>query len=102
MGIEKKTITIVTCDMCHRECGERDGEIRIRVNGGDRDVGPATIDGEIRFTQPYGVSGGIVCKSCKLNWLKHYVDQLCREFEQSPTADPFADKQPPKEGEGNE
>lgn len=94
MGIQKKTITIVTCDMCQQKCNDHDGEIRIKVNGGDRDVGPATIDGEIRFNEPYGVSGGIICKSCKLNWLEYYVNQLRREFEQSSTGDPFSDASP--------
>jgi len=81
MGVEKKTITIVTCDICQRKCGENDREILIQVSAGDRDVGPAIITGDLRFTQPYGVSNGIVCKSCKLNWLDYYVAQLKKEFE---------------------
>lgn len=75
VGIETKTVTTVTCDICGNQCGESDGEIRIQVNSGDRDVGPATIDGELRFTQPYGVSNGIICMSCKHKWLQLYLDQ---------------------------
>ena len=75
MGIRTETVTIVTCNICGNQCGKSDGEIRIQVNSGDRDVGPATIDGELRFTQPYGVSNGIICRACKIIWLKKYVDQ---------------------------
>ena len=76
MGIEQKTITIVTCDICGNQCGKDDGAISIQVNGGDgRDVGPATIDGELRFTQPYGVSNGIICRACKVKWLRQYIEQ---------------------------
>lgn len=76
MGIKTETVTIVTCDICGNQCGRGDGEISIQVNGGDRDVGPATIHGELRFTQPYGVSNGILCMACKRKWLQHYVDQM--------------------------
>lgn len=76
MGIETKTVTTVTCDICGSQCGKDDGEVSIKVNGGDRDVGPATIHGELRFTQPYGVSGGIICRACKLKWLESYVRQM--------------------------
>lgn len=76
MGIKTHTVTVATCDMCHAECGGTDGEIRIQVNNGDgRDVGPAFVSGELRFDQPYGVSGGILCQACKFKWLRKYLEQ---------------------------
>lgn len=79
MGIVEKTVRAVTCDVCQKPCGEHGGDIRIQVNGGDgRDVGPAHIYGSLRFVQPYGCTKGIVCKACKLEWLKRYVIELER------------------------
>ena len=76
MGIQINTITVVTCDICGNHCNESDGEVYIKVNNGDgRDVGPAYITGELRFTQPYGVSNGIICTDCKMAWLRKYVEQ---------------------------
>ena len=66
-----------TCDICKMPCGKDDGKILIQVNAGDgRDVGPATINGLLQFNQPYGVSRGIVCRSCKKAWLTRYVSTL--------------------------
>ena len=77
MGIKTKTIEVVTCDICYKQCSKDEGEIVIQVNGGDgRDVGPATITGELAFHQPYGCSKGIVCKQCKKEWLTRYVASL--------------------------
>jgi hypothetical protein len=82
MPVLIKTITTVTCDICIRECGINDNVIKINVNGGDgRDVGPATIYGELKFNQPYGVSGGIICNQCKMNWLDYYVKNMKKEIE---------------------
>lgn len=54
-----------------------DGDVQIRVNNGDgKDVGPAYIHGRLEFDQPYGVSGGIVCKTCQIEWLKQYIKTL--------------------------
>lgn len=76
MGIETKNIEIVTCDICQNTCGKDEGKITIQVNSGDgRDVGPATINGEITFTQPYGVSNGLVCRECKSRWLTEYLER---------------------------
>ena len=77
MGITTKTITECTCDICGNACGQNDGEISIRVNGGDgRDVGPATIYATLIFNQPYGCSKGIVCRACKIKWLHAYLREL--------------------------
>ena len=77
MGIEIKTTEVITCDICKSSCGKDDGKITIKVNNGDgRDVGPATIDGQLTFTQPYGVSRGIVCRECKINWLTKYLERI--------------------------
>lgn len=77
MGIETKTIRIITCDICGSACGEDDGKIKIQVNSGDgRDVGPATIEGRVSFFQPYGAQNGIVCVPCKKKWLSNYISNL--------------------------
>lgn len=82
MGIKHRTVTEVTCDICGKECGESDGVIRARVNNGDgRDVGPAYITGELRFSQPYGVSNGLVCPACMLKYLEIYVADLRKQIE---------------------
>lgn len=77
MGINKTVVTTYTCDLCHSECNESDSKIYIQVNGGDgRDVGPAYIEGALSFTQPYGVSGGILCRSCKKKFLEEYLKTI--------------------------
>lgn len=77
MGKTTRTVTECTCDICGKECGERDGKIQIPINHGDgRDVGPAVIRGVLNVTQPYGVKVGLVCMECKKKWLSYYVDQL--------------------------
>jgi hypothetical protein len=74
MGIKTIKTKECTCDICGDACGENDGVISIRVNGGDgRDVGPATINGKLTFTQPYGVSDGIICNTCKKKFLAKYI-----------------------------
>lgn len=82
MGVKKRTIKEVSCDVCKAQCGENDGDIEVRVNSGDgQDVGPAYITGTLRFYQPYGVSGGILCRACKLEYLSRYLDELRRQAE---------------------
>jgi hypothetical protein len=77
MGITKREIIEVTCDICGADCKETDSLISIQVNGGDgRDVGPAIITATLKFTQPYGCSNGIVCGGCKLKYLSAYVERL--------------------------
>jgi len=77
MGIKNKTIEVVTCDICRNTCKKDDCEISIQVNGGDgRDVGPATITGKLTFTQPYGVSNGLICRDCKIKWLTEYLKRI--------------------------
>lgn len=78
MSVTVKTVEEATCDMCGQSCGKTDGDIYIQVNGGDgRDVGPAYITGTLRFTQPYGVSSGILCDQCKVTWLTKYLNVQC-------------------------
>lgn len=72
MGVTEHKIYKCTCDICKIDCKKDDGVIKIIVNNGDRDVGPATIDGIIKFNQPYGVSNGIICNQCKMKWLLKY------------------------------
>jgi len=75
MGVTTRTVTVCTCDVCQRECQPDEGRITIEVNGGDgRDVGPATISGMLTFHQPYGCDKGVVCRACKIKWLRRYVD----------------------------
>lgn len=78
MGITTKTITECFCDICGSECEPQDGEISIQVNSGFRDVGPAVIRGVLVFDQPYGCTGGIVCRNCKLEWLAAYLARESR------------------------
>ena len=76
MGIITKTVELCTCDMCGAECGRTDGDILVQVNSGDgRDVGPAYVTGNVAFYQPYGCANGIVCHTCKIKWLTHYMAQ---------------------------
>lgn len=80
MGIQHVTQKIITCDICGNQCSESDGDIQIKVNSGDgRDVGPAYITGSLRFDQPYGCSNGIICRSCKIKYLKKYMEQQCKQ-----------------------
>lgn len=76
MGIAVKTVEEVTCDLCGHGCEANDGDIRIQVDGGYRDVGPATITATLRFHQPYGISNGILCKLCSDYWIKIYAESL--------------------------
>jgi len=74
MGITTKTVTVVTCDLCWKECGSSDGEIRIQVTSGDgRDVGPGYAVAVMALDIPYQASRGIVCRACKLKLLREYV-----------------------------
>ncbi len=74
MGIVTKTITECTCDLCGSVCKPKEGEIRVNVSGGDRDVGPSQVYGVLVFNQPYGCVNGIICKSCKIKWLRIYLE----------------------------
>jgi len=77
MGIQRTVIISASCDVCGNECQPDDSDVQIRVNNGDgRDVGPAYIYGRLEFDQPYGASGGIVCKICQIKWLKQYIKTL--------------------------
>ena len=74
MGITTKTVTTVTCDLCWKECGANDGEIRVQVTPGDgRDVGPCYAVAVIALDIPYQPSRGIVCRECKMKVLREYV-----------------------------
>lgn len=76
MGVSTRTVTVISCDLCGDECGAFDGVIEIEVNSGDgRDVGPATLTAAFRLDRPYGVQGGIICKTCKLKWLGIYLER---------------------------
>ena len=77
MGIKRTVVISASCDVCGNECQPDDSDVQIRVNNGDgRDVGPAYIHGRLEFDQPYGVYGGIVCKTCQIKWLKQYIKTL--------------------------
>jgi len=81
MGIKRTVVISASCDVCGNECQPDDSDVQIRVNNGDgRDVGPAYIHGRLEFDQPYGVSGGIVCKTCQIKWLKQYIKTLEAEI----------------------
>ena len=67
---------MITCDICGEGCEENDGDISIKVNSGGRDIGPATIHGTLYFTQPYGVSDGLICERCKVKWLTRYLEGI--------------------------
>ena len=73
MGIKTVTTEICTCDMCGNTCNKDEGNIKIKVNHGDRDVGPAHVVGRIVFNQPYGCDNGIICTQCKIKWLTSYL-----------------------------
>jgi hypothetical protein len=73
MGVVKRQVIECTCDVCGAECDRDDGAISVQVNGGDRDVGPASIYGTLTFYQPYKCATGIVCRACKIKWLKIYL-----------------------------
>jgi len=76
VGIERKTIEIVTCDVCHNACGKNDGDIFIQVTAGDRDVAPTLIKATLTVTEPYGVANGVVCQECKKKYIKKYAENL--------------------------
>lgn len=76
MGVIKKEIVECFCDVCQKPCSQDDSKVSVRVNTGDgRDVGPATINGRLSFYQPYGCADGIVCRECKIRWLKTYIQR---------------------------
>lgn len=82
MGIETKTVTIVTCDLCGSSRGKGDNFIDFAINGGDgRDVGPTRIQGRITLYQPYACSAGRLCRACTHHWLRRYLDNAAREGE---------------------
>ena len=75
MGITTKTITVATCDLCLKECGANDGEIRLRVTPGDgRDIDPGYAVAVFVLDIPYRTSHGIVCRECKMTLLHEYVN----------------------------
>ena len=77
MGITQKTVTVCTCDVCGNPCDPYENRLRIETDGGDGgDVGPAYIHAIVQFDQPYGCSGGIVCKQCQKVWLARYIDKI--------------------------
>lgn len=74
MGITTKIVKTVTCDRCGNECEEGENFIDFPINGGDgRDVGPTRIRGSITLYQPYGCSGGILCRSCLRALLRRFL-----------------------------
>lgn len=74
MGVTTKTVTVVTCDLCWKECGANDGEIRVQVTPGDgRDVGPGYAVAVMTLDIPYQSCRGIVCRECKMKILREYV-----------------------------
>jgi hypothetical protein len=78
MGIKTKEITECTCDVCGKVCEVFESEFCVTINSGDgRDVGPSEIFGKVYVNNPYGYSKGIVCKECKIKWLKIYLERLC-------------------------
>lgn len=79
MGVSTETIKTVTCDMCGEKCKESDGVIGMQTDAGDRDVGPGSFHGKVYYSKAYVCSNGVVCKQCKLSWLKRYVAKLEKE-----------------------
>ena len=74
MGIETKTVRVITCDHCRNQCGENDNRIDFAINGGDgRDLGPTRIQGRITLYQPYGTTDGILCNSCLRKLLRMFL-----------------------------
>ena len=76
MGVTKKMVVECTCDMCKRPCGEYDNRIYYETDSGDRDVNPSYISSIIYYNRSYGVTNGIVCKNCQIEWLQRYIDSL--------------------------
>jgi len=75
VGIETKTVTIVTCDYCKNQCGKDDNRIDFAINKGDgRDVGPTRIQGRITLFQPYGTPDGILCSACLRETLHMFLN----------------------------
>ena len=76
MGIQTKTMTVCTCDLCGAACRLNDGDVRIQVHPGDgRDVGPGFMHATMSVDLPYRVNKGIVCRSCKVKWLRAYLTE---------------------------
>lgn len=80
MGIVERKVLEITCDMCRFPCEADDGDILIYTNTGCKDGGPNRIEGVIKYYEPYGVSGGIICKLCKLKWLLKYTADLEKQY----------------------
>ena len=77
MGIQTKTVTECTCDVCGRACKPEDTKLRVQINGGDgRDVGPSMIYATVMVEHPYRCEKGIVCKSCQKEWLQEYINEI--------------------------
>ena len=69
-----RTIKIFTCDLCGSEMSENEDLIYIKVD--QKSEGWSTITGYLKYTQPYGRVNGLVCKTCKKEWLTKYVESL--------------------------
>lgn len=77
MGIQTKTVTECTCDVCGNVCQPDDTKLRVQINNGDgRDVAPSEIYARVMVKHPYGCEMGIVCKSCQKKWLQMYIDAI--------------------------
>jgi hypothetical protein len=76
MGIQTKTVTECTCDVCGNGCQQEDAKLRVQINGGDRDIGPSTIYATVTVDHPYRCNKGIVCKKCQKKWLQEYVNGI--------------------------
>lgn len=75
-GMSKVVTEQFFCDVCRKECGEHNNEIRIAINGGDgRDVGPSVIYATVYVNHPYVVSGGLVCAACCRKWLQKWLER---------------------------
>lgn len=77
MGIQTKTVTECTCDVCGNACRPDDTKLRVQINGGDgRDVGPSEIYATVMVNHPYRCDKGVVCKACQKKWLQRYINTI--------------------------
>lgn len=73
MGKLVKTVTVCTCDVCGKECSEGENKVEITTSYSLNDR--CYIFGDLYAYIPYGTSQGVVCKSCKLDYLERYITQ---------------------------
>lgn len=71
MGKVVRTITMCSCDICGKECNENENSIEITTSYSLNDR--CYMFGSVHAYIPYGTSQGVVCKSCKLDYLERYV-----------------------------